>query len=228
MTEQEPLLPLSDSQREALREAVTSYQSALTAVAAKHLLGRGVTQATAASFRLGSVVEPMPGHARFVGFLAIPYLDKDGEPVSLRFRCIEDHDHRAYGHGKYLSITDEPARVFNVRAIHEAVRSIDGVIHLTEGEFDAIILNQIGLPAVAIPGASGFQPHHRRMLAGFNRVWCWGDPDEAGAEFTNKVTRMMRAAKGVRLTVGDVSETYCQGGAEALLALIDETERQAA
>lgn len=228
MTEHEPLLPLSDSQRESLNEAVTAYEEALTATAARHLQARGVTRETAATFRLGSVREALPGHARYLGYLAIPYLDKQGEPVSLRFRCLEDHDHRAYGHGKYMSITDEPARVFNVRAIHEAVLYPDGVIHVTEGEFDAITLNQIGLPAVAIPGASGFQPHHRRMLAGFNRVWVWGDPDDAGADFTNRVCRMMRAAKGVRLVGGDVSEMYVQGGAEALLELIDQTDRSAA
>lgn len=220
MTEQEPLRPLSGSQRETLREAVESYEVALTAAAASHLVKRGVTKETARTFRLGSVLDPAPGHSRFTGFLALPYLDKDGEPVSLRFRCIAEHDHRSFGHGKYMSMTDEPARVFNIRAIHEAARGSSGEIHVTEGEFDAIVLNQLGLPAVAIPGASGFQGHHRRMLAGFNRAWIWGDPDDAGAEFTAKVCRMMRSAKGVRLEVGDVSETFSAGGAEAIFDLI--------
>jgi 5S rRNA maturation endonuclease (ribonuclease M5) len=59
------------------------------------------------------------------------------------------------------------------------------------------------------------------MLAGFSRVWVWGDPDDAGAEFVQKVTRSLRNAKGVRLRDGDVSDTYQAGGADALTALIN-------
>ena len=58
------------------------------------------------------------------------------------------------------------------------------------------------------------------MLAGFSRVWVWGDPDDAGAEFTARVCRALRSAKGVRLRHGDVTDTYLAGGTDALLALI--------
>jgi DNA primase len=119
-----------------------------------------------------------------------------------------------------MSMTDDPSRVFNVRAIHQA----GDEIHVTEGEFDAIILSKIGLPAVAIPGAKAWKGHHRRMLAGFSRVYVWGDPDDAGAEFVQKVTRSLRSAKGVRLRGGDVTDTYLAGGADALLALIARKE----
>jgi DNA primase len=201
-----------------LEEAVQAYERAVTPQCAAYLHERGISEGAAATFRLGVVADPVPGHERFEGWLAIPYLDRDGLPLSVRFRCIHEHDHRAYSHGKYMSMVDEPSRVFNVRAIHEA----DDTIHVTEGEMDAIVLNQIGLPAVAIPGAVGFQPHHRRMLAGFSRVWVWGDPDEAGGEFTARVTRALRGGRGVRLRNGDVNETYLREGAEGLLALVNE------
>jgi DNA primase len=116
-----------------------------------------------------------------------------------------------------MSIPDDPTRVFNIGAIHRA----GDEIHVTEGEFDAIILNAIGLPAVAIPGANGWRAHHRRMLAGFSRVWVWGDPDDAGAQFTQKVTRSLKQAKGVRLSA-DINDTYIANGksADALLSLL--------
>jgi DNA primase len=117
-----------------------------------------------------------------------------------------------------MSLPDEPARVFNTGAIHKA----RDVIHVAEGEFDAMVLCMCGLPAIAIPGASGWASHHRRMLAGFRRVYVWGDPDDAGADFINRVSRSMRQARGVQLRVGDVTETYLDGGAEALLSLIEE------
>ena len=154
--------------------------------------------------------------------LAIPYLDKDGHPLTIRFRCMQEHDHRASFHGKYNSMTGDPSRVYNISAIHAATDEI----HIAEGEFDAIILTKVGLHAVAIPGAHGWQYHHRKMLAGFSRVYVWGDPDDAGAEFVTKVMASMRTAKGVNLKVGDVTENYMQGGAEALYALINREVKQ--
>jgi len=205
-----------------LEEAVASYEGALgeDLHAVQYVLDRGIDQQTAVTFRLGVVADPLPGHERFRGWLAIPYLDRHGKPLTVRFRCLENHNHRDQYHGKYMSITDDPARVFNVGAIHRATDTI----HVTEGELDALVLNQLDLPAVAIPGASGFQGHHRRMLAGFNRVWCWGDPDDAGADFVNKVTRMLRSAKAVRLRDGDVTENYLAGGADAIYSLIEQDD----
>lgn len=215
MSKHEPLRPGSDSQRMALDEAVSRYQAALTSSAAAYLLRRGISRETAAINRLGVVADAMPGHGQYEGWLSLPYLRHDHQAVSIRFRCLQDHEH--IGHGKYMSMEDEPARVFYIPAIHAA----DDEIHVTEGEFDAMILNQIGLPAVAIPGASGWQNHHRRMLAGFSRVWVWGDPDDAGAKFVARVTRAMRQARGVQLRVGDVTETFVQQGAAGLRALIE-------
>jgi DNA primase len=217
LPEHEPLRPLSDSQRETMEEATSSYQAAVTAGAARYLLARGIDRETARTFRLGVVADPAPGHARFAGFLAIPYLDQHGRALGMRFRCLAEHEHRDFGHGKYMSMTDEPSRMFNVAAIHTA----DDEIHLCEGELDAIILNRIGLPAIAVSGVNAWRPHHRRMLAGFSRVWVWADPDDAGADLANRITRALRSAKAVRLRDGDVTDTYRTGGEVALLALID-------
>lgn len=216
-----PLQPLSESQREALQEAVTSYESSITRPAARWLNERGIDKSLAQSFRLGVVHDaPFPGHSRFQGMLAIPYLGRDSQPLSLRFRCFADHDHRAFGHGKYMSMTDEPTRVFNVRGIHAAEQTM----HISEGEFDAMILTKVFGHAAGFPGASSWKPHHRRMLAGFNKVYVWGDPDDAGAEFVQRVTRQVRSAKGVRLTSGDVTDTYIKSGAAGLTALIDKED----
>lgn len=233
MAERVALRPLSDSQREALETAVARYEEAFTADAARYLEARGIASEVADMFRLGVVDDPLPGHNKFSGWLAIPYLRRDGQPLSIRFRCInpacgvlyrrklpgdpKEH-HEGHGKRKYMSMQDEPARVFNVGAIHRATDTI----HVAEGEFDAMVLETIGLPAVAIPGASGWAAHHRRMLAGFRRVHVWGDPDDAGADFINRVCRSMRQARGVQLRIGDVSDTYLEYGPSGLLQLIEE------
>lgn len=223
MEEREPLQPLSPSQMETLEQAVASYEAAVTVEAAEYLLARGIGQREAATHRLGVVSDPFPGHGHFQGMLAIPYLDRLGRPLSIRFRCMEKHDHRENYHGKYNSIKDEPTRVYDVGSIFAA----GNTIHVTEGELDAVILHKMGLPAVAIAGAKAWKGHHRRMLAGFNRIWVWGDPDDAGAEFVQRVTKSLRNARGVRLTYGDVTDTYLALGGEALMELV-ETEEEAA
>ncbi len=222
MSEHEPLQPLSPSQREMLEEATSAYQAALTPGVAQYLHDRGIGREEAVTHRLGVVGDhPFPGHERFRGMLAIPYLDRNGMPLTVRFRCLEDHDHRAHFHGKYNTIKEDPPRMYGIADVHQAGDTID----VTEGELDRIILKKIGLHAVAIPGAALWQGRHRRMLAGFNRVRVWGDPDDAGAEFTARICRALRSAKGMRLRDGDVTDTYMQGGAQPLLDLIKENEQ---
>lgn len=220
---EELLLPLTSEQREVLETAVAAFQFelALSAEAQAKLAARGFTPETVRGARLGVVTadSPLLGTDWLAGWLAIPYLDKHGSPLTVRFRCMEAHEHS--GHGKYMSLKHDPARVFNVGAIHRGVASA-GAIHITEGELDTLILQQCGLHAIAIPGASGWRPHHAVMVAGFDRVWVWGDPDKAGQEFTSKVMKDLRHAKRVPLKNGDANETYLKDGRDGVLALIGE------
>lgn len=211
------LEPLSASQREALEEAVASYVAAATPQAARWLTQRGISPETALGARLGVASDPAPGHARFTGMLAIPYLNRTGDPLTVRFRCLEEHDHREHFHGKYNSIKDDPTRVYNVGAIHRA----GDTICITEGELDTLILTQLGLHSVAIPGANSWKGHHRKMLAGFNKILVFGDGDEAGAEFSNKITRQMRNATAIKMPTGlDVTDLFLRDGAQAVIDLI--------
>jgi DNA primase len=204
-----------------LEEATSAYQAALTPAAARYLLDRGIGREEAATHRLGVVGDhPFPGHERFRGMLAIPYLDRNGKPLTIRFRCLEDHDHRAAFHGKYNTVKDDPPRMYGVEDVHRAGDTID----VTEGELDRIVLKKLGLYVVGIPGASLWLPRHRRMLAGFSRVRVWGDPDDAGSEFTARIGRGLRSARGMRLRDWDVTDTYMHMGAQPLLNLIKEND----
>lgn len=207
--------PLSDSQREALEEATSAYQAQLTADVAGFLLARGIDREVAATARLGVVLDPFPGHGRMRGWLAIPYLDRNGQPLQIRFRCPEEHNHRAFGHGKYMTPTGNPARMYGIESIHQA----GDEIHVTEGELDREILrHKLGVHAVGVPGVESWKGRHSRMLAGFSRIWVWGDPDDAGANFVQRVIRSLRQAKGINLRLGDVTDTYLAGGMDALLS----------
>lgn len=191
------------------------YADALDVEAAKYLLGRGLTEETVLTARLGVVVDPIPAHDRYRGWLAIPYLVK-GKPVRIRFRCLAKHDCDDYGHGKYGMATGERVLTYGVDSIHEAANEL----HVTEGEIDRLTLKQIGFHTIAFPGSGTWAPgRHGRMLAGFNRIYVWGDPDTAGAEFSTKITnRLPRSARAVQLKQGDINETFLAEGPESLIA----------
>ena len=216
MSQHDPLRTLPASRVRALTDAAAEYNSAAWLVS-DYLERRGISDRSVSNFALGVVETPIPGHEPYVGRLAIPYLGTnpdtgEAECWHFKFRCMADHDCKDEGHGKYTAQAGMPTRMFNVGAIQEATDEI----HVTEGEIDAIILNQCGFPAVAIPGANNWKWHYGRLLAGFNRVFIWGDPDAAGAEFVTTVHNAVRQSAAVRMELGDVNETYLQGGLAAL------------
>ena len=214
------LRPLSDSQREIAETATTRYQDQFSVEAYDHLAARGIELEAAQAARLGQVSDPEPGHEAFAGRLAIPYLDRNGQALTLRFRCLKGHDHKApeVRCPKYMSISGDTPRLYNVRAVHQATDEI----HIAEGELDAIVLEQLGLHAVALPGADAWKSHYRRIFDGFNQVLVWADPDEAGGKLRQTILNSVYQARPVNLTVGDVGETLLQLGAEALERALEE------
>lgn len=217
--------PLEPLQRSRLALATARYNDALSGSdsAVRWLLSRGLTRETVDRFQLGYVAPEvaLPEHGMYRGMIAIPFLSGDDRhPVMLRFRCIEEHDHRANGHGKYNSMPGEANRMFNSPTILEATPS--EVIHCAEGELDACILEQLGHRAVAITGANAFKKHHAIMLEGVPRVLVHGDGDKAGHEFTASVMKFLRgSAIGVAIPEGhDVNSLYLAHGREAIDELI--------
>lgn len=232
MDEQESLLPLSDLQKQMLEEATEAYamELAFDARVQDYLEARGFSPETVGGARLGVVSRtPAPEHESWLaGWLSIPYLGHRGQPLAMRFRCLKHLETpggcKGAGHSmKYTSVAGEPTRTYNVGALHAAARGRNGdsSIQVCEGELDALILQQCGLHAIAIPGARHWQPRHRKMLAGFNEIHVWADQDDAGREFAGKVTRSLRNARTVRLPDGqDVGETYVQVQQDGLLKIL--------
>lgn len=207
--------PTTALHRLAMEEAVREYEMAalVSGEVEEYLAGRGIESETARTFRLGLVDDPLPGHGYYRGKLVIPFLHPTGYPLTVRFRRFAGDEGP-----KYLSMSDDPSRMFNVGAILRAGEEI----HLTEGEFDAMILEQLGHPAVAVAGAQAWKPHYRTLLAGFTRVFIWGDGDDAGADLVNRVSRAVIRARGVRVPKGsDVTDVFLSEGAEGIAALIE-------
>lgn len=214
------LLPVTKSARKKLKAAVQRYEMTISSELDDWLVSeRGLSDEQVAGARLGEVDDPFPEHEQYKGWMVIPYLDKDGEPLTVRFRRPDWYG--STDRAKYKTLSHDPARMFNIGAIHRATGS---EIHVTEGEIDALILEQAGYPAVAIPGANSFKSHHARMLAGFSEVYVWPDGDKAGAEFASALGKFLRDSLIV-LTLPngeDVNSLYLEGGKAALESTVKE------
>lgn len=114
------------------------------------------------------------------GMVTIPYTI-GGNTVSVRGR--------AWPYGgqgmKYKTPAGHKARLYNVDACYgdEAEQHLI----VTEGEFDALVLGQMGFPAIAVPGAGTWQDRWDSYVASTKRLFTVFDRDPAGEQGTQKL-----------------------------------------
>lgn len=175
------------------------------------------------AFGLGYVAEPLPGHEPYRGMLAIPYLrfprgfsDKDGWfVVSLRFRCLLDHEH--VGHGKYNTESGDRPRLYNTVELTEA----HDRVAITEGEIDAMTATLAGIPAIGVPGATSWREWFREPFLGYETVHVLADGDTPGRTFARQICQLLPNAKLVSMPDGvDVNKLVVSEGPEGLERLL--------
>lgn len=211
---------LTDSQRTFLKEATSRYHQSLPgSLGEEYLETRGLTSPSireqVAKFRLGYVVDPLPGHEIYKGMLAIPYLRWSQEHgwavVSIRYRRIADSE----GGGKYLTQAGDRPRLYNTLALLKNTSKIA----ITEGEIDAITAQVCGIPTVGVPGAQAWKPHFREPFLGYRDVFILADGDEAGLQFAHNVAKTLFNAKVIPMPTGhDVNSLVIEQGKQALLS----------
>ena len=181
-------------------------------MAQSYLTSRGFSAETAKHWQLGYVLDPLPGHERMKGRLAIPYLTPAG-PVHIKFRCIQDHVCDEHGHKKYDSEAGHPTRMFGVQSF----QADSTFICLTEGELDTIAAGVAGLPSVAIPGVKTWKPHMRYCFEGYDEVIVLQDGDSAGSKLGDSVMRDVHTVRIVQMPEGsDVNQYLVDHGPKAL------------
>lgn len=203
-----------------MERALSGWQANVT-MAASYLTSRAIDSQTVSDFRLGVVASAEPGWDRYVGRLAIPYFDRLG-PVGFTFRCLREHDCKEESCPKYLQMEGQEVGFFNVLALD----SDDEIVHVCEGEIDAITLSQVvSSPVLALSGVAKWKPHIPYHLAGFERVVVWADGDKAGKNMFTKFRENVRNAELIQMPAGDdVNSLFCSKGADAIRALYLEEE----
>lgn len=88
--------------------------------------------------------------------------------------------------GKYKQPSGFFQRIFNV----DAARGAEEVV-LTEGEFDAIVLSQMGYKALGVPGATQWNESWNNYVRDAKRVWAVFDNDDAGRKGAEKIRELV-------------------------------------
>lgn len=207
-------LPRLSAQRRALlAQATERYAGTYSGSPAdEYLAGRGLSERTAASFQLGYVENPIEGHERFSGRLAIPYLTPAGV-VGMRFRklvLLEDDDE------KYSQEKAVRTGLYNVLDLHKS----EPWIAVCEGELDTMVMSAlVGVPAVGIPGVDHWSTNGStwaRLLQDYDTVFVCVDPDKAGRKIQGDIARRVENPVVIELPA-DVNDTVIKHGAPWVL-----------
>lgn len=125
------------------------------------------------------------GHDFLHGAITIPY-HVQGSVSQIRGKKIG---------GKYLTPPGQQARLFNSDATWQAKSVI-----LTEGEFDALVVEQMGYHAAGVPGAISWQDGWNNYFEHAAKVYVVFDNDSAGERGAEKVAGSLGAkARVVRM-----------------------------
>lgn len=159
-----------------------------------YLSKRGLSDRTVSLYRLGFD----PERAAIV----IPYMNAKEEVRSVRYRMLE-------GNIKYMSQKGEGTHLFHVRASRKPK------VWMCEGEFDSMILAQLGYPTVGIAGVNNFKTPWKYLFAYCEQLTLVMDGDEAGREASSRLAGilggMVDRLRIVRLPLGkDVTDLYLE------------------
>jgi DNA primase len=209
---------LSQGQEKLLQETAHRYAEAISDEALAYLAGRGISEETAARYRLGTITDPIEGHQGYEGWISIPYFTALEYCVGFKFRRLDD------GKPKYGSPIGQKTHLFNVIA---TMGNYSRIV-ICEGEFDAIVMEaNCGILAVGVPGVAAWKPFYPKLFNGFDTVYIVGDNDikedgsNPGAEFSRRVAGEVTNSQIVQLPPGmDITDFYLANGKEATANLV--------
>lgn len=204
---------LPGKKRRALLERATNEYSDSLELALPYLTYRGIPDDVAKEYKLGYVLDPLPGHEDMKGRLVIPYLTLAGT-IDLKFRCIKCTTTSCEGHPKYMSEAGSQARLYGVLALqHDSP-----YICVCEGELDALCATGIaGLPAVGISGATKWRRHWTYVFEGFQEVIILRDGDSAGKKFADHLCATLYNSRQVSMGDGFDVNSFIQANGPELL-----------
>lgn len=120
------------------------------------------------------------GREFFMGYITIPYF-VGGHVSLIRGRAYADvaGDNAA----KYKTPLGQHPSLYG----SDLTFTTEGEMVVTEGEMDSLIMRQLGIPAVACPGVTAWEPKWADYFKEYRRIYVMFDPDQAGKTGAEKV-----------------------------------------
>ncbi|MGW4446466.1 topoisomerase [Streptomyces sp. NPDC004682] len=209
--------------------ARTYHETYPGSTAQEYVKARGLDDG-AAAFGLGYVDSAIPGHERFTGHLAIPYLRPAGgadSVATVRFRCVhercvKDTDGRYFfekqqkerhdGHPKYCTLPGDPPRLYNTPAL---IKPSPHLV-IVEGEFDTQTWEACDVPAVGAPGTGTWRDYWTPAFLGYQTLFLISE-DPAGFTFMESLAAQLPNAKVIEMAGNlDSNATYLLEGPQGL------------
>lgn len=138
----------------------------------KHLLASGFTKQDLDACNL---IKP-DGSDFFVNRITIPYM-VNGNVLQIRGKDMN---------GKYFTPPGDQVRPYNIDAANGA-----SIVVITEGEFDALVVEQMGYSVIGVPGAVSWQESWNVYLDDAKKIYAVFDRDDSGARGFERVSKML-------------------------------------
>jgi DNA primase len=151
----------------------------------KYFLGRKIFKDACLKFKLG--------YSEKQGMVTVPVHSPEGMLIGMVGRSIE---------GKEFKNTPgmpKSKTLFNLHRVKQSDR-----IYVVESSFDAIRLDQVGLPAVATLGANVSNTQVELLQKYFNNIIVIADNDEAGGNMKSRIIEKL----GSRVSVIKLDKQY--------------------
>lgn len=146
--------------------------------------------------------------------IRMPYLDKDGAELCVRYRIAMIGDKFRWQKGAKLAL-------YGLQLLGDAPDVI-----LVEGESDVQTLIYHGIAALGVPGANNWRAAWAEHLKG-RTVYAWREPDAAGAQFVAKIGADLPEVRVIGAPAGykDISAAHIAG--EDVPALVAKLKAEA-
>lgn len=162
------------------------HDQALSSERAKeYLLKRKISKESAIKFKLG--------YSKTQDMISVPVFNHEGLCVGFVARSIE---------GKEFKNTPKLPKsklLFNLNRVKAA-----NLVYVVESSFDAIRLDQVGLPSVATLGANVSSRQIELLSKYFNDICVIADNDEAGGNMKSKIVEKL----GSSVTIINIDKKY--------------------
>lgn len=171
-----------------INEIAKQYNRQLAGYHKHYLLSRCLTSETIENYQIGTA--EINGEER----ITIPVFDENFD--TLFFKCRRSPEPTHFDSPKYIYYHPDKSEEMSAMLYGSELlsnKNIDEPIIITEGEFDSLILRQMGYIAVSSTGGCGtFKEEWSDKLKGFNTVYIAYDNDTPGKTEAVKVAKKLK------------------------------------